>query len=207
MHSCSRTSGPPPSSPAVPLCSAASVNAATAAKALLCTRADFDAHLGSLAEIRNLWRFEALCKVRFRFTAFLLRGKRGVSGMCSRCTDSARRSPCPDTHDPVHAACSSVAPCLQVPLLTPLTSQQRLQLCTAFEALRAHAGQPVVTAGDPGEAACRLRCMHAVSPAVCCPAPLPAASKRAAHQSMTLSLILPQPLSPVHQHRRHILHY
>lgn len=30
---------------------------------MACTRADFDTHLGSLQEIANLWRFEALKKV------------------------------------------------------------------------------------------------------------------------------------------------
>ena len=45
------------------LCSAATVRATTPAKVLCCTRADFDHHLGSLAEIRNMWRFEALRKV------------------------------------------------------------------------------------------------------------------------------------------------
>lgn len=45
------------------LCSAATVRASTPAKVLCCTRADFDHHLGSLAEIRNMWRFEALRKV------------------------------------------------------------------------------------------------------------------------------------------------
>lgn len=44
-------------------CRAANVQAGTAAKALVCTRADFDTHLGSLAEIRSMWRFEALRKV------------------------------------------------------------------------------------------------------------------------------------------------
>jgi hypothetical protein len=39
------------------------VHATTAAKVLVCTRADFDTHLGSLAEIRSMWRFEALRKV------------------------------------------------------------------------------------------------------------------------------------------------
>ena len=33
------------------------------ARVLACTRADFDQHLGTLAEIRNMWRFEALRKV------------------------------------------------------------------------------------------------------------------------------------------------
>lgn len=42
---------------------AATVTAATAAKALACSREAFDAHLGSLAEIRNMWRYEALSKV------------------------------------------------------------------------------------------------------------------------------------------------
>ena len=42
---------------------AATVAAADAARALACTREDFDKHLGSLAEIRNMWRFEALRKV------------------------------------------------------------------------------------------------------------------------------------------------
>jgi hypothetical protein len=44
-------------------CRAANVSAATNAKALACTRSDFDTHLGSLAEIKNMWRFEALRKV------------------------------------------------------------------------------------------------------------------------------------------------
>ena len=44
-------------------CRAANVYAATNAKALACTRADLDTHLGSLAEIKNMWRVEALRKV------------------------------------------------------------------------------------------------------------------------------------------------
>ena len=44
-------------------CSAATVRATTPARVLCCTRADFDRHLGSLGEIRNMWRFEALRKV------------------------------------------------------------------------------------------------------------------------------------------------
>ena len=44
-------------------CRAATVTAVTASRVLSCTREVFDAHLGSLDEIRNLWRFEALRKV------------------------------------------------------------------------------------------------------------------------------------------------
>ncbi|KAI3430680.1 hypothetical protein D9Q98_005269 [Chlorella vulgaris] len=79
---------------------AATVHASTAAKVLACTRADFDTHLGSLAEIRNMWRFEALRKV---------------------------------------------------PLLTALTSQQRLALCTAFETRKMSAGQAVIRKGEQGD--------------------------------------------------------
>lgn len=39
------------------------MTALTNARALACTRAAFDKHLGSLAGIRNMWRFEALRKV------------------------------------------------------------------------------------------------------------------------------------------------
>lgn len=39
----------------------------------------------------------------------------------------------------------------QVPLLTPLTAQQRLALCTAFASVKAQPGQAVVTQGDAGE--------------------------------------------------------
>lgn len=39
------------------------MRAACTARVLACTRADFDTHLGSLGEIRNMWRFEALRKV------------------------------------------------------------------------------------------------------------------------------------------------
>lgn len=42
---------------------AATVTAVDLSRVLACTREDFDAHLGSLAEIRNMWRFEALRKV------------------------------------------------------------------------------------------------------------------------------------------------
>ena len=42
---------------------AATVTAVAASRALTCTREVFDAHLGSLDDIRNLWRFEALRKV------------------------------------------------------------------------------------------------------------------------------------------------
>ena len=42
---------------------AATVVALQSSKALVCTKEDFDEHLGSLAEIRNMWRFEALSKV------------------------------------------------------------------------------------------------------------------------------------------------
>lgn len=58
INGCLLRSGPSPP------CSAATVRATTPAKVLCCTRADFDRHLGSLAEIRNMWRFEALRKVR-----------------------------------------------------------------------------------------------------------------------------------------------
>lgn len=37
-----------------------------------------------------------------------------------------------------------------MPLLTPLTAQQRLALCTAFASVKARPGQAVVTRGDPG---------------------------------------------------------
>ncbi|KAL4451289.1 hypothetical protein ABPG77_009361 [Micractinium sp. CCAP 211/92] len=79
---------------------AANVTALTQSRTLACTRAAFDKHLGSLAGIRNMWRFEALRKV---------------------------------------------------PLLTPLTAQQRLALCTAFASVKAQPGQAVVTQGDAGE--------------------------------------------------------
>ncbi|KAG7671492.1 hypothetical protein Ndes2526B_g09344 [Nannochloris sp. 'desiccata'] len=42
---------------------AATVTALGPSKALACTKDVFDAHLGSLEEIRNVWRFEALSKV------------------------------------------------------------------------------------------------------------------------------------------------
>ena len=80
---------------------AATVTAVEASKALACSKEVFDAHLGSLEEIRNMWRYEALSKV---------------------------------------------------PLLTGLTQQQRLQLCSAFESKDYAAGQDVVMAGDPGDA-------------------------------------------------------
>ncbi|KAI7838861.1 hypothetical protein COHA_007362 [Chlorella ohadii] len=79
---------------------AATVRATTPAKVLCCTRADFDRHLGSLGEIRNMWRFEALRKV---------------------------------------------------PLLAPLTSQQRLALCTAFTAVSIRAGEGVIKKGEDGD--------------------------------------------------------
>lgn len=66
MHTqCHPTSGPPLSLPLTTPhhCRAATVRATTPAKVLCCTRADFDRHLGSLGEIRNMWRFEALRKV------------------------------------------------------------------------------------------------------------------------------------------------
>lgn len=80
---------------------AATVTAVEASRALACTKEVFDSHLGSLEEIRNMWRFEALSKV---------------------------------------------------PLLTGLTQQQRLQLCSAFESKDYAAGQDVVTKGDAGDA-------------------------------------------------------
>ena len=63
-RACARRIGRPPT----PLhahtwCRAATVTAATAARVLVCTREGFDHHLGSLAEIRNVWRFEALRRV------------------------------------------------------------------------------------------------------------------------------------------------
>lgn len=54
---------PLPPNPSLPV-RAATVTAITEAKCLVCTRADFDRHLGSLEDIRNMWRFEALRKVR-----------------------------------------------------------------------------------------------------------------------------------------------
>ena len=66
------------------VCRAATVQAATAAKALACTRADFDTHLGSLAEIRNMWRFEALRKAS-RAAAAAPRGVAAAGGSLRAC--------------------------------------------------------------------------------------------------------------------------
>lgn len=39
----------------------------------------------------------------------------------------------------------------QVPLLAPLTSQQRLALCTAFTTVAKAAGEGVIKKGEPGD--------------------------------------------------------
>eukprot|EP00887_Chlorella_sp_A99_P000268 scaffold13.g268.t1 len=78
---------------------AANVTALTDAKALACTREDFNRHLGCLTEIANLWRFEALKKV---------------------------------------------------PLLAPLTHQQRLALCKELKSVEVKGGTAVVKRGEEG---------------------------------------------------------
>ncbi|EFN52025.1 hypothetical protein CHLNCDRAFT_54794 [Chlorella variabilis] len=109
---------------------AATVQAATAAKALACTRADFDTHLGSLAEIRNMWRFEALRKAS-RAAAAAPRGVAAAGGSLRAC----------------HVAAAMAT----VPLLTALRPQQRLALCTAFGSRVVPAGQAVIRKGEEGD--------------------------------------------------------
>ena len=132
-------------------CSAATVRAAADSKVLACTREAFDTHLGSLAEIRNLWRFEALRKVRRRVGGcwwVLAAGRRSVAGHpCNACP--CKPSPPSTTALPVPSPLPS--PARQVPLLAPLTSQQRLALCSALQVRAVKAGEAVITKGEVGD--------------------------------------------------------
>ena len=59
------------------------MTATSAAKCMVCTRDDFNHHLGSLEDIHNMWRFEALRKVgllRHSLAAFVARGQEGGNG-------------------------------------------------------------------------------------------------------------------------------
>ena len=136
---------------------AASVRALTDALVLACHRNDFIQKLGSLADIRHMWRFEALRKVGHRCRVV---GQTGVPTAVSAISIQALRH-CwrvPWMLAPFAAPQAAVAQqlckacCwLQVPLLAPLSAAQRSQLCKAFVPQSYTAGSTIVQRGNRGD--------------------------------------------------------
>lgn len=122
------------------------MRALTDALVLACHRDDFIQKLGNLADIRHMWRFEALRKVgphaegagqEPRSTA----GARLIEELASSAALQAALV------QQLHQACCW----LQVPLLAPLGAAQRSQLCKAFLPQRYAAGSTIVQKGNQGD--------------------------------------------------------